>query len=82
MAPCNSPNEEYLPYPNDRPNYKLKVNPNNTIKNYVPNIKTDTTGLVDKGLNKFRDEPQTNYISSLGYLKEVVGYANKFECVK
>lgn len=84
MAPCNSKNGIFLPYPNDKPNLKLKVNSGDVIKNYVPNIKTDTTGFVDKGLNKYmRDIPKnTTYISSLGYLKEVVEYANKFSCVK
>lgn len=68
MAPCNSKNGIYLPYPNDKPNFKLKVNPNNVIKNYTPTIRTKT------GDNQ--------YISNTGYLKEVVGYANKFSCVK
>jgi hypothetical protein len=84
MAPCNSPNGLYSPFPKDKPNFKLKVNSNSVIKNYIPNIKTDTTGYVDKTLNKYvRDTPQnTQFISSLGYLKEVVGYTNKFGCVK
>jgi hypothetical protein len=84
MAPCNSPNGIYLPFPNDKPNFKLKVNTNSVIKNYIPNIKTDTTGAIDKGLNKYvRDTPSnvTN-ISSLGYLKEVAGYAKTFGCIK
>jgi hypothetical protein len=68
MAPCNSTNGEYLPYPNDKPNFKLKVNVDDVIKNYTPTIKTET------GDNQ--------YISSTGYLKEVVGYAKKFECIK
>jgi len=68
MAPCNSPNGIYLPYPSDNPNFKLKVNSKNVIKNYTPTIKTKT------GDNQ--------YISNTGYLKEVVGYANKFLCVK
>jgi hypothetical protein len=84
MAPCNSPNGIYSPYPKDKPNVKLKVNSNSVIKNYVPNLKTDTTGFIDKTLNKYvRDTPKnTQNISSLGYLKEVVGHANKFGCVK
>jgi hypothetical protein len=83
MAPCNSENGVYLPYPKDNPNFKLKVDSSQVIKNYIPNIKTDTTGMVDKGLNKFvRDNPKTTNISSLGYLKEVVGYSKKFFCVK
>ena len=68
MAPCNSQNGVYLPYPNDKPNLKLKVNQNSVVKNYTPTIKTQT------GDNQ--------YISNTGYLKEVVGYANKFGCVK
>lgn len=68
MAPCNSQNGVYLPYPNDKPNLKLKVNQNSVVKNYTPTIKTQT------GDNQ--------YISNTGYLKEVVGYANQFGCVK
>jgi len=68
MAPCNSPNGIYQPYPKDNPNLKLKVDTNSVIKNYTPTIKTKT------GENQF--------ISNTGYLKEVVGYANKFGCVK
>jgi len=68
MAPCNTPNGIYLPYPKDNPNLKLTVNKNSVIKNYVPTIKTKT------GDNQ--------YISNTGYLKEVVGYGNKFGCIK
>lgn len=68
MAPCASPNGIYLPYPNDKPNFKLTVNTKNVVKNYTPTIRTKT------GDNQ--------YISNTGYLKEVVGYANKFSCVK
>jgi hypothetical protein len=84
MAPCNSQNGEYLPFPEDKPNFKVKVNSNSVIKNYIPNIKTDTTGMVDKSLNKYVRDTPTNvkYISSLGYLKEVVGYAKNFGCIK
>ena len=67
MAPCNSPNGIFQPYPNDKPNFKLTVDKNQVIRNYTPTIKTDT----GKG----------QYISNTGYLKEVVGYANKFSCV-
>jgi hypothetical protein len=84
MAPCDSPNGIYLPYPEDKPSYKLKVNNKSVVKNYIPNIKTDTTGFVDKGLNKYvRDTPKNeSFISSLGYLKEVADYSKKFGCVK
>jgi hypothetical protein len=68
MAPCNSPNGIYLPFPNDKPNFKLKVNTNSVVKNYTPTIKTPTGG--------------NQYISNTGYLKEVAGYANTFGCIK
>jgi len=68
LAPCNSPNGQYQPFPKDKPNFILKVDKSQVIKNYVPTIKTKT------GDNK--------YISNTGYLKEVVGYANKFNCIK
>ena len=68
MAPCNSPNGQYQPFPKSNPKFILKVNKNQVVKNYVPTIKTKT------GDNK--------YISNTGYLKEVVGYGNKFGCVK
>jgi len=68
LADCNAPNGIYLPYPKDNPNLKLTVDKNQVVKNYVPTFKTKT------GDNQ--------YISSTGYLKEVVGYANKFGCVK
>ena len=68
MAPCNSPNGQYQPFPKDNPKLILKVDKSQVVKNYVPTIKTKT------GDNK--------YISNTGYLKEVVGYSNKFGCVK
>jgi hypothetical protein len=68
MAPCNSQNGEYRPYPKDKPNFVLKVDTKQIIKNYVPTIKTKT------GNNQ--------YISNTGYLKEVIGYVNKFSCIK
>jgi len=68
LAPCESPNGIYQPFPKDNPNLKLKVDKNQVIKNYVPTFKTKT------GDNQ--------YISNTGYLKEVVGYVNKFGCVK
>jgi hypothetical protein len=68
FAPCESLNGVYLPYPNDQPNFKLIVNKNQVVKNYTPTFKTKT------GDNK--------YISNTGYLKEVVGYTRKFDCVK
>ncbi len=68
MAPCNSPNGQYQPFPKDNPKLILKVDKNQVVKNYVPTIKTKT------GDNK--------YISNTGYLKEVVGHSNKFGCVK
>lgn len=68
MAPCNSPNNIYQPYPKDNPNLKLTVDKNSVIKNYVPTIKTKTG--------------DNTYISNTGYLKEVVEYANKFNCIK
>jgi hypothetical protein len=68
MAPCNSPNGQYQPFPKDNPKLMLKVDKNQVVKNYVPTIKTKTE--------------DNKYISSTGYLKEVVGYSNKFGCVK
>jgi len=68
MAPCDSPNGIYQPYPKDNPNLKLNVDKSSVMKNYTPTIKTKT------GENQF--------ISNTGYLKEVVEYANKFVCVK
>lgn len=68
MAPCNSLNGIYQPYPKSNSNLKLKVDKKQIVKNYIPTIKTKT------GNNQ--------YISSTGYLKEVVGYVNNFGCVK
>jgi len=68
LAPCNSPNGVYMPFPQTNPNLKLKVYPNKVVKNYIPNIKTQTGG--------------GNFISSLGYLKEVVGYVRTYGCVR
>ena len=68
LASCESPNGIYQPYPKDNPNLKLKVDKNQVVRNYVPTFKTKTS--------------DNKYISSTGYLKEVVGYANKFGCVK
>ena len=68
MAPCNSPNGIYQPHPKDQPNLRLKVNTNNIIRNYIPTIKTKTS--------------TNQYISSTGYLKEVVGHSKKFDCIK
>lgn len=68
MAPCESPNQEYRPFPNEKPNFVLKVNPKDIVRNYIPTIKTKT------GDNQ--------YISNTGYLKEVVGYTKNFNCIK
>ena len=68
LAPCNSPNGIYQPYPTSNPNLKLRVYPNRVVKNYIPNIKTQT------GKDQF--------ISSLGYLKEVVGYTKSYGCIR
>jgi hypothetical protein len=84
MGPCNSPNGEFQPFPKDRPNFILKVDKTNVIKNYIPTIKTDTTGKVDKVLNKYiRKLPENvQYISNMGYLKEVVNNVKNFSCIK
>ena len=84
MGPCNSPNGEFQPFPKDRPNFILKVDKTNVIKNYIPTIKTDTTGKVDKVLNKYiRKSPENvQYISNMGYLKEVVNNVKNFSCIK
>lgn len=68
MAPCETPNGIYVPYPKDRPDFKLRVNKNMVIDNYIPTIKTKT------GDNQ--------YISNTGYLKEVVNYTKKYGCIK
>jgi hypothetical protein len=68
MAPCNSLNGQYQPFPKDNPKFILKVDNTQVIKNYIPTIKTKTS--------------DNKYISNTGYLKEVVGYSNKFGCVK
>lgn len=68
MAPCDSPNQEYKPYPKDKPNLVLRVDPDSVVRNYVPTIKTKTGN--------------DRYISSTGYLKEVVGYTKQFTCIK
>ena len=68
MAPCDSPNGQYQPFPKDNPKFILKVDKTQVIKNYVPTIKTKTS--------------DNKYISNTGYLKEVVGYSNKFGCIK
>lgn len=68
LAPCNSVNGVYQPYPKDNPNLKLKVDKNQIVKNYIPTFKTKT------GDGK--------YISNTGYLKEVLGYVNKLNCIK
>lgn len=66
MAPCQSPSGIFKPFPKDRPDYILKVNVNQPVKNYVPTIKTDTG---------------SGYISSTGYLKEVTTNAKGFACI-
>ena len=68
MGPCNSPNGQYQPFLKDNPKFILKVDKTQVIKNYIPTLKTKTG--------------DNTYISNMGYLKEVVGYSKKFECVK
>jgi hypothetical protein len=70
MAPCNSPNGQYQPFLKENPKFILKVDKTKVIKNYIPTLKTET------------DKKTHQYISNTGYLKEVVGYVNKFWCVK
>jgi len=82
LAPCNSKNGLYKPMPIDKPNFILKVNKNLVVKNYIPNFKTNTTSIGTKFMNDFRTTQKNNYISSLGYLKEVVEHFKKFYCVK
>lgn len=83
MAPCDSPNGIYRPYAKSRPDFKLKVDPKKVVKNYIPKISTDTTGTINKVLNKYvRDTPSgVQSINSLGYIKEVVSVANKIDCL-
>lgn len=66
MAPCETENGIYKPFPKDKPEFTLKVNKNQPIKNYIPTIKTKTS---------------SGYISSTGYLKEVVTRSKNFECI-
>jgi hypothetical protein len=66
MAPCESPNGIVKPFPEDRPDFILKVNKNQPVKNYIPTIKTETS---------------SGYISSTGYLKEVTTRAKGFACI-
>jgi hypothetical protein len=66
MAPCESPNGVFKPFPKDSPNFILKVNKNQPVKNYIPTIKTKTG---------------QGYISSTGYLKEVTTRAKGFACI-
>jgi hypothetical protein len=82
MAPCDSINGVYQPFPKDKPDLVLKVDKNQVIKNYIPNIKTDTTTVTQKAINLVSDEPTIQYISSLGYLKEVVNTAKSLSCIK
>jgi hypothetical protein len=58
-GPCDK--TEYQPYPESKPEIKLKVFQNKQIPNYFPN----------KGSGK---------LTSIGYLEEVAGYMNKFNC--
>ena len=82
MAPCETPDGDYKPFPKDKPELILKVDKTQVIKNYIPNIKTDTTTLTQKAINIVSDTPTTQYISSLGYLKEVVNTAKTLSCIK
>jgi hypothetical protein len=66
MAPCESPNGIVKPFPKDKPDFILKVNKNQPVKNYIPTIKTETS---------------SGYISSTGYLKEVTTRAKGFGCI-
>ncbi len=66
MAPCESPNGIVKPFPKDKPDFILKVNKNQPVKNYIPTIKTETS---------------SGYISSTGYLKEVTTRAKGFACI-
>jgi hypothetical protein len=66
MAPCESPNGVFKPFPKDSPNFILKVNKNQPVKNYIPTIKTKTG---------------QGYISSTGYLKEVITRSKGFTCI-
>jgi len=81
LAPCNS-SDVYQPYPNDKPNFKVNVYKDKIVKNYLPNIRTTTGSLIDKGLDKMGVKDNNNYISTLGYVKEVVNRAKSFRCVR
>lgn len=82
LAPCDEPGGVYKPFPKENPNLIIKIDKNQVIRNYIPNIQTDTTEISQKVINVFSDTPKKQYISSLGYLKEVNNYAKKFNCIK
>lgn len=80
LAPCNAA-PPYYPYPKDRPDLKLNIYKNRIVKNYLPNIKTKTGSIVAKGLDKLGVKENKSYISTLGYVKEVVRRAKGFGCI-
>lgn len=81
-APCNCTNSIYKPFPKDNPEFKLNVFKDKKIKNYIPTIKTSTKGPGKKLLDKMGIETKEEYISSTGYLKEVVERTKKMTCLK
>jgi hypothetical protein len=66
-APCDSPNKQYKPYPNDKPNYILTVS-SQEIKNYVPN---KSTVKKIEGVNT----------ATHGYIKTVAENMKKLSCI-
>lgn len=80
MGPCSG-DDFYYPYPKDRPDLKITVYKNRVVKNYLPNIKTKTGNVLDKALDKLNVKSNETYISTHGYLKEVVGYARTYTCI-
>ncbi len=80
-APVNSPGGVYLPFPKEKPDFKLRVLKDKPIPNYLPNIKTSTKSVGKKMLDKMGWKTKDEYISSLGYLKEVVERSKKVGCI-
>jgi hypothetical protein len=66
MAPCKNPNGVFKPFPKDKPEFVLKINVDQPVRNYIPTIRTETS---------------EGFISSTGYLKEVTTRAKGFACI-
>jgi hypothetical protein len=69
-APCNSPKNQYKPFPKEKPNLILKVLPDQ-IQNYIPNKVTE----------KYASEYENTPLTTHNYIKEVAGYMPKYSCL-